>query len=604
MPALAVRRRSRSSDRRFDCPWGLVLGGLLASGLLVASAADDLEIDWGTFLGGSQRDMGWALTCDLDGNLLLAGETLSLDFPTTMDAYDRWHNGVTDTYLARFSAEDGALLYATVLGSHNRDVCRDAAVDALGNIYLAGSTNSPDFPVTADAPDPTYNGGHDLYLAKFDPSGRELLCATYIGGSLNEKTRGMVLLGPDLLCVTGFTESPDFPVTPGSFDVSHNGDWDVFVVIVDLSGIGVVAGTYLGGEAEEEAWDLAVDAQQRIYVTGYTDSPGYPITLQSYDPGWNYRWDVFVTRLTPNLQGLSYSTFVGGHGWDRGWRLRVDDAGGAYVAGQTSSEDFPTTPGAYDPSHNGGDDAFVLRLAPNGDALSFATLLGGRHADEAQALGVDPAGFLFLSGSTYSDDFPIVGSVPGPDYASAGDLFLAILSPDGGDLLASSFLGGCEWEEAYASRWEDGSLFVTGLTHSCDFPVSEGAYDTTWNGESDAFALRVFASTQFAGLPEQQGDDRRQRRPNGGGIRLVGISRPARADAEIRLRLPASARTRVALYDVAGRQLARLHEGILSPGEHRWDWPRLSGARPGSGIAYLVVSQGAQHRTWVLPRVR
>lgn len=585
--AVPGRQACASLARRAITPLVTLL--FVASSVLPAAGAAEIELGWSTFLGGGNRDMGWGLTRGADGSVLVVGETLSLDFPTTPDAFDRWHNGVTDTYLARFAPDDGTLLYATVLGSANRDVCRDVAVDAAGNIYLAGSTNSPNFPVTPNAPDPNYNGGHDLYLAKFDPSGRELLCATYIGGSLNEKTRGMVLLGPDLVCVTGFTESPDFPVTPGCFDDTHNGDWDVFVVVVDLSGPGVVAGTYLGGLAEEEAWDLATDAGGNIYVTGYTNSVGFPTTLQSHDPGWNYRWDVFVTKLDSSLGELSYSTFIGGYGWDWGWRLVIDAYGAAYVAGQTSSENFPTTLGVYDPSPNGGDDAFVARLSPAGDELEFATVLGGRHADQAQALGVDPAGFVFVSGGTYSDDFPIVGDVPGPNYCGAGDLFFALLSPGCSHLIASSFLGGCEWEEAYAAHWDCGELFVAGVTQSPNFPAGGAGFDSTWNGESDAFVTRLDLATQYAGVRHDPVGPAADRALPAGQPRLALWPTPTLGDAQIRLHLPCADWVTVDLCDAAGRRLERLFAGSLAAGDHRLSW---SGARSSAcerGVAYLLL---------------
>jgi hypothetical protein len=279
---------------------------------VTTAAASELETVSSGYLGGIMNDMGWGMTRAADQTIWVVGETYSFNFPTTPDAFDESYGGLSDGFLAHFSANGSSLLYSTFLGSTLRDVCRDVVLDSEGNIYIVGVTSSEDFPVTPNAADTTHNGWNDAFLIKLDPTGRQLLYGTYLGGSLNDKGRGIVLLDDDRVCITGFTESTDFPVTEDAFDWTCDGEWDVFVTVLDLASGETTYSTYLGGVDQEEAWDLGVDAAGDVYVTGYTKSPDFPSTLDAFDPGWNGQCDAFLTKIDLSGGGLVYSTFIGG----------------------------------------------------------------------------------------------------------------------------------------------------------------------------------------------------------------------------------------------------------------------------------------------------
>jgi hypothetical protein len=206
--------------------------------------------------------------------------------------------------------------------------------------------------------------------------------------------------------VTGFTFSADFPTTPGAFDTTFNpGTFDAFVTKLNPAGSALVYSTYLGGASTDQGFGIAVDAAGNAYVTGWTVSADFPTTPGAFDTTAAGA-DAFVTKLNPAGSALVYSTYLGGASTDQGFGIAVDGAGNAYVTGLTVSADFPTTPGAFDTTFNGGGDAFMTKLNPAGSALVYSTYLGGASNDQGSGIAVDGAGNAYVTGSTFSADFP------------------------------------------------------------------------------------------------------------------------------------------------------------------------------------------------------
>jgi len=305
------------------------------------------------------------------------------------------------------------LIYSTFLGGAGRDgeTGESIAVDSDGHAYVMGFTSSSDFPTTPGAYDTSFNepGGWDVFVSKLDSSGSSLVYSTFLGGSGDDRGKGIAVDGDGNAYLTGYTTSLDFPTTPGAYDTSHNGGLrDVFVSKLDSSGSSLIYSTYLGGGDEEYGWgDIAVDGSGHAYVSGSTHSPDFPITSEAYDKSHNGGEDVYAAKLDVSGSSLVYSTFLGGSGKDAGESVAVDSSGHAYVAGTTGSLDFPTTPGAYDTSHNGGqDDAFVSKLDVSGSSLVYSTFLGGSSDEGGWGLTVDGDGDAYVTGFTSSSDFP------------------------------------------------------------------------------------------------------------------------------------------------------------------------------------------------------
>ncbi len=395
------------------------------------------------------------------------------------------------------------LLYATFLGGSADDWGRGIAVDAGGSAYVTGYTRSSGFPTTPGAFDATYNGSYDAFVAKLNPAGSALLYATFLGGSMNSGGFAIAVDGSGAAYVTGCTYSSDFPTTPGAFDTTHNGSYDAFVAKLNPAGSTLAYATFLGGGGNDYGEAIAVDGSGAAYVTGWSESSGFPTTPGAFDRTWNDGYDAFVTKLKPAGSALAYATFLGGGDWDDGWAIAVDGGGAAYVTGYTNSPDFPATPGAFDTTHNGYWDAFVAKLNPAGSALAYAAFLGGSGWDYGWAIAVDGSGAAYVTGVTWSSDFPATpgaldtscgtdGDCNYDGSATYGDGFVAKLNPTGSALAYATFLGGSRDDRGDGIAVDaDGNTYVTGYTESPDFPATPGAFDATHNGSYDAFVAKL-----------------------------------------------------------------------------------------------------------------
>jgi hypothetical protein len=330
---------------------------------------------YATYLGGSDTDGGSEIVVDGSGAAYVTGVTGSPDFPTTQGAFDRSLNGHDDAFAVKLDPAGRGLLYATFLGGSGDDGGFGLAVDVGGNAYVTGDTHSFDFPTTPAAFDTTLNSAYgDAFVLRLNRAGSGLLYSTFLGGSGRSGGRAIAVDGSGSAYVTGETTSSDFPATPGAFDTTFNGSSDAFVVKLNPSGRGLLYATFLGGSGSDGGFGIAVDGSGAAYVTGQAGSSDLPTTPGAFDTGHNGGWDAFVVRLNPSGRGLLYATFLGGSGDDEGSGIAVDGGGVAYVTGDTSSSDFPATPGAFDTSYYLGSDAFVVKLGPLGPDLAPAVM--------------------------------------------------------------------------------------------------------------------------------------------------------------------------------------------------------------------------------------
>ena len=370
---------------------------------------------YSTFLGGSSSDGGHAIAVDSAGNAYVMGNTQSTDFPTTAGAFDTTFNGTIDAFVTKLNATGSALAYSTFLGGAQDDLGFGIAVDVAGNAYTTGLTASPDFPTTPGAFDTTFNGGSDAYVTELSLTGSALVYSTFLGGSSGDIGARIAVDSTGNAYVVGQTGSPDLPTTSGAFDTTYNGgpDGDVFVTKLNAIGSALVYSTYLGGSQNEPEdattqitnVGLALDSAGSVYVSGGTNSADFPTTPGAFDRTLDGVGDGFVTKLNPAGSALVYSTFLGGASDDQTLGVALDPAGIAYVTGSTRSPDFPTTPGAFDTTWNGGNDAFVTELNVAGSALVYSTFLGGALDDEGFGIALDSAGNAYLNGLTASVDF-------------------------------------------------------------------------------------------------------------------------------------------------------------------------------------------------------
>lgn len=322
---------------------------------------------YSTFLGGFSADHGTSVALDPAGNAYIAGITGSADFPVTPGAFSTSLKGGGDLFVTKLNSAGNALVYSTYLGGTDYDQMYSIALDLAGDAYVTGITSSADFPVTPGAFDTSYEGGpvsapYDAFVTELNPVGTGLVYSTFLGGSGTEHGYSVAVDYYGNAYLTGSTNSTDFPVTPGAYDITYNGADDTFLAKLNSAGNALVFSTFLGGTGSDGGGAVALDDTGNAYVTGRTESVDLPTTAGAIEPTYMGNSDAFLIVLTPAGTALIYSSYLGGDNYDSGVSIALDDAGAVYLTGETNSGDFPVSPGAFDTSVN-GTDGFVAKLA-------------------------------------------------------------------------------------------------------------------------------------------------------------------------------------------------------------------------------------------------
>ena len=385
---------------------------------------DGSRLIWSTFLGGSGRDTGFAVVVAGDGTVYVAGVTESPNFPSARAAQAAYGGGASDGFVARIAASGASVDWSTFVGGGGADRIRGLAVDATGNAYVTGSTNSDNFPsVNAQRPGPFRPEDLDAFLVKVDPAGAPFVFATRLGGGGEDRGLAVAVDAQNSAYLTGDTLSADFPTVrplPGSSGGGPSPN--AFVTKYNPSGSALVYSTFLGGSDVDQGTAITVDAQGAAYVAGNTNSTNFPTTgpLQATKGGDP---DAFVTKLDPAGGATVYSTYVGGSGADGANAIAVDRTGSAHVVGTTGSANLVSAK-AVQGQKSGGDDAFVVKLDSTGRGPLFASFVGGRDADAGMGVAVDAQGRVRVLGLTASADFPSVRPVAGSKPPAGGDAFV------------------------------------------------------------------------------------------------------------------------------------------------------------------------------------
>ena len=421
---------------------------------------------------------------------------------------------------------DPGVEYSTFLGGSSHEIGAGIQVDANGNAYVVGTTQSPNFPTTPGAFRRTgaVSNSLEVFVSKLNPAGTALVYSTFIGGSNFDWGRGIAIDAAGNAYVTGQTKSSNFPTTGGAFDRTFNVDtcprcgidqYDAFVLKLNAAGSGLVYSTFLGGFNLDDGMAIAVDGTGSAYVAGETEALEFPDHGRRLRPHQerrlrHLRHEVERDRLGPRLLHLS--------GWGGGG---IPVSGVPSMRVEISSSparpvlrNFPTTAGAFDTTANGAFDVFVTKLNAAGSALVYSTFLGGADFDSGGGLDLDSAGNAYVSGGTGSFDFP---TTPGAfdTLADGSEAFVTKLNPAGSALVYSTLLGGTASDGASAVTVDGaGNAWVTGGTSSADFPVIVGAADSTHNGMSDVFVSELNAdgstllySTYLGGNQSENGND-------------------------------------------------------------------------------------------------
>ncbi len=451
-----------------------------------------LSLVYSTYLGGSGGDQGSSIAVDASGNVYVTGTTSSANFPTA-SPFQGSRNGSDDIFIAKLNPLGSALVYSTYLGgSTGGEAPYSIAVDVDGNAYVIGITNSSNFP-TMSPFQGSLSGSQDAFVTKLNPGGSALVYSTYLGGSDAETGYGIAADANGNAYVTGNTSSANFP-TVSPFQAVRSGATDAYVAKFNSSGSALVYSTYLGGSSTDGGVAIAVDASSSAYVTGLTNSTNFP-TASPFQASYGGSGDVFLAKFNATGSALTYATYLGGSASELPYYgMAVDSVGNAYIAGSTNSTDFPTE-SPVQASKSAGNDAFVTKFDPSGSALVYSTYLGGSepHAsfsDTASAVAADSAGNAYVTGFTYSTDFPTSNPLQGSGSGN-GDAFVTKLNPSGSALVYSTYIGGSDNDGGRGiAVGLNGDAYVTGSTSSTNFPTMSPMQAVN-AGNGDVFITRL-----------------------------------------------------------------------------------------------------------------
>jgi hypothetical protein len=478
----------------------------------------DPVLSYSTFLGGSGFDYAYGVAVDSAGSAYVTGYTDSIDFPLANPARATPPDGSCgtdpdtypcfDAFVAKLNATGTTLVYSTYFGGSGEDYASEIAVDSHGNAYVTGYTNSTDLP-TVSAAQAVHGGGacgaspcFDAFAAKLDATGTAFVYSTYLGGSADDYGQGIAVDSAGNAIVTGFTASTDFPTAGALESVHGGGTHDAFVTKLGPTGSTLAYSTYLGGSGDDLGTRVAADSSGYAYVTGYTNSTDFPVASPwqtengggtcGTPPNTIACFDAYAAKLDVDGSSLVFSTYLGGSGGDYGYGIAADASGSAYVTGMTTSTDFPVTPEAFQLAGGGTSvDAYVVKLAPTGASAVYATYFGGLGAEAGLDIAVDSSGNAYVAGYAYVNSLPLAS----PLQATSGgyyDTFLAKLNAAGSALVFSTYLGGSGNEKAQGVAVDaSGNAYLAGGTFSSDFPVTSGAFQTSYgSGAFDAFVAK------------------------------------------------------------------------------------------------------------------
>ncbi|HSN85133.1 MAG TPA: SBBP repeat-containing protein [Thermoanaerobaculia bacterium] len=459
-------QESGGSRREVPCSFRLLPGNRLAFTMEAWDRTRPLVIDpvvvWSTYLGGSDEDEARGVAVDPAGNLWVTGSTRSPDFPVQGSTPPS--ELFADAFVSKMSPS-GALLFSAYLGGRfSVDEGYAVAVDAVGNAWVTGRTDSPDFPLVNPVPEAYWGDGGEIFVAKFAPDG-QLLASSHLGGVMDIEAGEDVAVGPDGgPWIVGHTYSPDFPVVRPLVPFEHDNG---FVMKLSADGTELQLSTTVGSYAGLSS--VVVDPAGRAWLAG------------------SFEGDVLVTGIEPAGPSVVWSTRFGGAGGDGGRAITLAPDSSLWVTGVTGSADFPAR-GLQIPSPRGGEDVFVVRLRPDGWRLVYSAAFGGSGNDEVRDISVDGTGRVYLAGATTSADFPAKSPLQGP---SVPDAFAVQMTPADG-IVWATWLGGSAQDEAFGVVADRrGNIYLAGRTSSTDFPAANALQPAFAGGPADGFVIRL-----------------------------------------------------------------------------------------------------------------
>ncbi|MEO6172426.1 MAG: SBBP repeat-containing protein, partial [Arenimonas sp.] len=450
----------------------------------------DPTVLYSSYLGGSADDYGNGIAVDAYGNAYICGVTYSTNFPTAFAYQAQPGQNTGDVFISKINFSGNALVYSTYLGGASHEQCNDIAIDTSGNVYVTGWTSSNDFPTVL--PFQATIQGSDAFVSKLNAAGNGLVFSTYLGGSSSDNGTDIALDASRNVYIFGLTVSTNFPVLNAA-QANNAGSWDAFISKFDATGSALVYSTYLGGsgyDSVNNTGGITVDNSGSAIVIGTTPSTDFPIVnaIRSSITGTTNIGDMYITKLAPDGASFVFSTYMGGSQYDYGNGIASSADGSIYFTGSTGSVDFLLPSGSTSTNH-GSNDCYVGKLNSAGSVLLFGFYLGGGSAEECTGIRLDSSGNVYVTGNTYSANFPVQYSSHSPSGTSP-DLFVSKFSNDGIDLMYSEVMPGNGQDIPLAIAVDTaGNAYLTGYTTSTDF-ISAGL-PYSLQGNSDVIIVKI-----------------------------------------------------------------------------------------------------------------
>jgi hypothetical protein len=446
--------------------------------------ADTNQLVFSTFLGGNEFDQALCIKTDQNNNIIVAGYTDSKDFPIK-NAEQSKCKGDGDAFISKFDSK-GQLVFSTFLGGTKKEYARSIFVDKNGFIFLCGDTESADFP-TKNAFQSKLSGGSDAFITKLDPAG-QIVYSTFLGGDASEFGASISNDNNFNVIIVGATFSNDFPIK-NAYQEKNMGSADVFITMLDPTGQ-LLSSTYLGGKDYDIANCASSDMEGNIITAGHSRSSDLPIKNSVQEE--ESEGVIFVIKMSSDNQ-LIYSTFLGGGEFDEATGVAIDLKGNAYFSGKISVNNLPIK-NAFQEGKQGNNDAFITKLDPLGELVYSTYLGGsGYESSDSITVDKDGCVYLAGS-TTSTDFPVKNAYQPElnkhKNKFSIMDVFVAKLDPTG-QLAYGSYLGGNDVDCGYSISVDlSGGVVVCGRTNSIDFPVDQ-AYQKEKNQKEDGFIVKL-----------------------------------------------------------------------------------------------------------------
>ena len=439
---------------------------------------DPYWLEFSTLLGGSGNDGSSSVKVDNQGNIYLLGGTTSLNF-ITKSAFNSTNSGENDIFVMKLNPTATKIIYSTYIGGNYYDSASHFSLDKNNDVIIGGSTNSTVFPIL-NAYQTIPQGNFDGFITELNNTGNGLMFSSFFGGSNYDKINNIVLDNQSNIYITGNTYSINFPTLPKG---NGTGSSDVFVSKLVLNtNLTLLFSNLLKGSNDDYGYGIALDSFNNIFVSGYTTSPNFNITLNAYQKTSKGNGDLFLTEFNFNGSTLIYSTYLGGLNYDIGYSLAINNKNDIILMGETTSADFPLV-NPVSSSLQSGNAIFISMFNESSQKLFYSTFLTGNNSFP-EDLALDSNDNIYLIGETSSSNFPIVNSF-NSTFNGYIDAFAMKLSPDGRTINFSTLIGGYNSDYGYGVTTYNSSIYITGSTSSNNFiqiNAIQNPSPNTWNG--------------------------------------------------------------------------------------------------------------------------